>query len=201
MKPEERIIRSEDAEDTGCFWKRDSSRRWWTPGRAKAPFGEDEHGTVKRPRGSSEAERTCRVHRSHLANDVVPAGLAEAERWTCLPLKDSERLERSSSCCVTRAKCTETRVPASSCATLYAFQLPRVFEEEPIVVSMCQTILWQKTSALVGFCCVPSGAGPGTGIGLWLSVDGGPWIKTFCTLLQPLLAQDRSHFQIVLTFV
>lgn len=59
----------------------------------------------------------------------------------CLPLKDSEQLEQLSSWGVTRGKCRRACVPASSSATVYAFQLPQQFNEEPTVVTMCQTIL------------------------------------------------------------
>lgn len=59
----------------------------------------------------------------------------------CLPLKDSEQRERLSSWVVTRGKCRRACAPASSSATVYAFQFPQWFNEEPTVVTMCQMIL------------------------------------------------------------
>lgn len=68
----------------------------------------------------------------------------------CLPLKDSEQLEQLCSWGVTGGKCRGAHAPASSSATVYAFQLPRQCNEEPTVVMMCQTTLWKNNHYFSG---------------------------------------------------
>lgn len=151
-----------------------SNKRKQTPGNAKVLFWEDRgwegrtvpsdiHGAYLT--GWLEAEETwciitltlshCRQHQPEWLKLNIQC------KKKCLPLRDSERLQRLISWCVNGASVKEPVPPASFSATVYAFQLPKQFNEELTVVTMCQMILWMNNCYFTGILLLLQWAGPG----------------------------------------
>lgn len=101
--------------------------------------------TIVGPVGPAGSGPRSRVTLILVTKDIVPARMAAANPSTQQKVPPSEgqrQPEQLSSWGVARGEFGRAYAPSS--ATVYAFQPPQVFKEEPTVVPMCQTSLWKN---------------------------------------------------------